>query len=341
MSDVERTITDFSNAKTKNAPGAMTAESAFRGKLSPELASKHERALELLRAALPAGPGKLAVAFSGGVDSTLLLKLAAVALTPDRVVAVTARSESLPQDELDACQRVAAKVGARLLLVRTHELERPGYVENSTNRCYHCKTELFETLDRELAQIEGIRVVAYGAIADDLAEGQHRPGMRAATEHGVIRPLADAGLWKSDVRELSKFYALETWDKPQMACLASRIPYGQAVTAEKLSQVERAEAVLRGLGFRDLRVRHHGEFARIEVGASELSRAVSSPVRETIARELRALGFRFVTLDLEGFRSGRLNEGVLSTKKDVTPAVEAASHSPGTRRLPLAGDRQG
>jgi uncharacterized protein len=275
------------------------------------LARKRDRAIESLRAGLPPGPEKLAVAFSGGVDSTLLLELAATALGKDRVVAVTARSESLPEAELAACRRIAAAIGTRLIEIRTHELDREGYVENSPQRCYHCKSELFETLDRELATLEGIAAVAYGATADDLAEGQHRPGTRAASERGVLRPLADAGLGKSEIRHLSRYYGLETWDKPQMACLASRIPYGQPVTAEKLSQVERAEAVLRGLGFRDVRVRHHGEWARIELGESELPRAVASPARETIARELRALGFKFVTLDLEGFRSGRLNEGVV------------------------------
>ena len=330
--------------------------SAERRAISPDLAHKRDRALDLLRAAVPPGPGKLAVAFSGGVDSTLLLQLAVTALGPERVVAVTARSESLPADELAACERIARSLGTKLSLVRTHELSRPGYVENSPGRCYHCKTELFETLEREVARLEGIVAVAYGAIADDLAEGQHRPGMRAATEHGVLRPLADAGLWKAEVRELSRAYGLETSDKPQMACLASRIPYGQPVTAQKLSRVEQAEALLRQLGFRELRVRHHtdaggGDWARLELAESELPRAAASPVRETIARELRRIGFKFVTLDLEGFRSGRLNEGVPAA---AVPAVEPAGAEHVTegplgesksgallassaRRLPLAG----
>jgi len=280
--------------------------------IAPVIERKRDQALDILRGALR-GRGKLAVAFSGGVDSTLLLKLAVLALGAESVLAVTARSESLPQEELDACRRLAASIGARLVELRTNELARPGYVENSPQRCYHCKSELFETLDRELKAREDIEAVAYGLTADDL--GEFRPGMRAASEHRVLRPLADAGLGKEEIRALSHGYGLETWDKPAMACLASRIPYGSPVTAEKLSQVERAERLLRALGFRELRVRHHDKTARIELAAEEISRAASSPVREQIARGLRELGFEFVTLDLEGFRSGRLNEGLVSPRR--------------------------
>lgn len=277
-----------------------------------ELERKRDRALAILKGGRTKG-GKVAVAFSGGVDSTLLLKLAAVALGPENVLAVTARSESLPQDELDACRRNAGAIGVRLIELRTNELARPGYVENSPQRCYHCKSELFETLDRELKQRGEIESVAYGLTADDL--GEFRPGMKAAAEHQVLRPLADAGLGKEEIRALSKSYGLETWDKPAMACLASRIPYGSPVTAEKLSQVEKAEKLLRQLGFRELRVRHHDTTARIELAAQEISRAASSPVREQIANGLRELGFKFVTLDLEGFRSGRLNEGLAEPRR--------------------------
>jgi uncharacterized protein len=306
--------------------------------LSEPLERKRLAVLKSLEEALgsPSRPGSLAVAFSGGVDSTLLLKLAALALGPSRVVAITARSESLPAEELAACRRLAATIGTKLIELRTNELSRKGYAENSPDRCYHCKAELFETLDRELATREGIAATAYGLTADDLAPGEHRPGMRAASEHGILRPLADAGLSKAEIRELSRFYGLETWDKPAMACLASRIPYGQPVTKEKLSQVERAEALLRSLGFRELRVRHHqgtggaaGDTARLELAPAEIARAASSPAREAIARGLRELGFKFVTLDLEGFRSGRLNEGVVL---DRPHAVSQGAARP----LPLA-----
>lgn len=276
------------------------------GTIAEPLARKRGEVVAALRAALP-GPGRLAVAFSGGVDSTLLLALAVEALGKDRVVAITARSESLPDDELEACRRIARSIGAPLVEVRTRELERPGYVENSPDRCYHCKSELFDTIDREVKARADVRVVAYGATADDL--GEHRPGMRAASEHGVIRPLADCALGKAEIRELSKDLGLETWDKPAMACLASRIPYGDPVTAAKLAQVEKSEAHLRALGFRELRVRHHGAIARIELAAAEIARAVER--REEIARGLRAQGFEFVVLDLEGFRSGRMNEAFL------------------------------
>ncbi len=270
-----------------------------------DLERKRDLVLAALEGSVPKG-GKLAVAFSGGVDSTLLLKMAALALGPSRVVAVTARSESLPASELEACRRIARASNVELRELRTNELARPGYVENSPQRCYHCKSELFETIDRE--KKGDIEAVAYGLTADDL--GEFRPGMRAASEHGALKPLADAGLGKAEIRELSRLYGLETWDKPAMACLASRIPYGSPVTAEKLSQVEQAEALLRELGFRELRVRHHGDVARIEVSESEIPRIL--PVRERIASGFRALGFKFVTLDLEGFRSGRMNEGVVA-----------------------------
>jgi len=277
-----------------------------------DLERKRDLVLAALARGVPKG-GKLAVAFSGGVDSTLLLKMAAVALGPERVVAVTARSESLPASELEACRRIARALSVELRELRTNELARPGYVENSPQRCYHCKTELFETIDRE---IKGdVEAVAYGLTADDL--GEFRPGMRAATEHGALKPLADAGLGKAEIRELSRHYGLETWDKPAMACLASRIPYGSPVTAEKLSQVEQAEALLRELGFRELRVRHHGDVARIEIGEAEIPRIL--PVRERIASSFRALGFKFVTLDLEGFRSGRMNEGVVASQPRRLP----------------------
>lgn len=262
--------------------------------------------LEALRAAAPA-PARLAVAFSGGVDSTLLLALAVEALGAARVLAVTARSESLAEDERGACERLARALGVRLMFIETRELARAGYRQNGPDRCYHCKTELFELIDRDVLAQQACAAVAYGVTADDL--GDHRPGMRAAAEHGVLGPLADAGLGKAEVRALSRELGLETWDKPAQPCLASRIPYGQAVTPEKLSRIDRAEAAVRALGFRELRVRHHGEapelIARVEVPAADIERLVAA--RDEVVRALEPLGFRFVAVDLEGFRSGKLN----------------------------------
>lgn len=270
-----------------------------------------KRALALRALEGVAGPaGRIAVAFSGGVDSSLLLALACEALGPARVLAVTARSDSLASDELAACRRIAERLGVRLLLLVTRELERAGYRENGPDRCYHCKSELFERIDDELLAAEGITAVVYGATADDV--GDHRPGMRAAREHGVAAPLLEAGLTKAEIRTLSSALGLETWDKPAQPCLASRIPYGQAVTSAKLRRIEDAERLLRGLGFSELRVRHHGTddeaMARIEVPVSELAALTAEGTREVVSRALRELGFRYVVVDLEGFRAGRLNE---------------------------------
>jgi pyridinium-3,5-biscarboxylic acid mononucleotide sulfurtransferase len=275
------------------------------------LATKRRVAIEAIQAAVAPGE-RLVVAFSGGVDSTLLLALAREALGVERTVAVTARSESLAEDERAACERIAAALGVRLVQLVTREMERAGYRENGADRCYHCKTELFERIEEAALAREGARVVAYGATADDV--GDHRPGMRAAREHGVIAPLLDAGLTKVEIRALSSELGLETWDKPAQPCLASRIPYGQAVTEPKLRRIDQAEALLRGLGLRELRVRHHGEeheaLARIEVPLAALARLTDDGVREAVARGLRAIGFRYVTLDLEGFTSGRMNEAL-------------------------------
>jgi uncharacterized protein len=277
---------------------------------SDELPRKRQAALRAIEAAV-AGGGRLAVAFSGGVDSSLLLALAREALGPDRVVAVTARSESLAGDELDGCRRIAEALGVRLVLLETAELARPGYAANGPDRCYHCKSELFERIEGDVLAREGVRAVAYGATADDV--GDHRPGMRAAREHGVVAPLLEAGLHKDEVRALSSALGLETWDKPAQPCLASRVPYGQAVTTDKLRRIEQAEAALHGLGLRELRVRHHGEageaIARVEVPLDVLPR-LALELREAVVEALRAAGFRYVVLDLEGFRSGRLNEAL-------------------------------
>jgi uncharacterized protein len=258
--------------------------------------------------------GRLVVAFSGGVDSTLLLALSVEALGAERVLAVTASSESLPQDELAECQSLAALQGVELRLLRTRELSRAKYRENASDRCYHCKSELFERLAEELSGEEGIAAVVYGATYDDL--GDHRPGLIAAREHRAYAPLADAGWGKARIRALSRELGLPTWDKPAQPCLASRIPYGQSVTREKLARIEAAERLLRGLGLRELRVRDHEQttprgiraLARVEVPAQDLGRLVADDTREAVVAGLRALGYDYVVLDLEGFRSGRLND---------------------------------
>lgn len=264
--------------------------------------------MELLRRSVGAQE-RLAVAFSGGVDSTLLLALAREALG-ERVLAVTADSPSLARAEREACRRQAAALGVPLRFLATREHERAAYRANAGDRCYHCKSELFETLAREVLGRDGVAAVAYGATADDL--GDHRPGMRAAQEHGVLAPLLEAGLGKEEVRILSREAGLETWDKPAQPCLASRVPYGQEVRPEVLERIDRAEALLRQLGFRELRVRHHaqplgGPIARVELPPADLPRALEPSRREALLSGLRALGFEFVTLDLGGLRSGGLN----------------------------------
>ncbi len=246
------------------------------------------------------------VAYSGGVDSTFLLKVARDVLG-DRAVAVTAVSESYPQAELEESKKLAGLIGARQVLIETRELEREGYRANSPERCFFCKDELFTKL-APVAEREGLRVVVYGEIADDRAD--FRPGARAAREHRVRAPLAEAGLTKLEIRRFSKELGLPTWDKPSMACLSSRIPYGSDVTPEKLRMIERAEEVLRGLGLRQFRVRHHETVARLELDPSDFEELVRSPVRELVVARLRDIGYAYVALDLQGYRTGSLNEVV-------------------------------
>lgn len=257
------------------------------------------------------GLGSVLVAYSGGVDSAFLLAKA-VDVLGDRAEALTARSPSLPAAELQAAIALARQLGARHRVVDTREMDRPGYRANGVDRCYHCKAELFDA--SRLVAGDG-RVVVDGFNADDLRD--HRPGHRAAAEQQVVHPLAEAGLTKAEIRELSRLRGLPTWNKPQLACLASRVPYGTEVTPERLSRVEQVEVVLRGLGFTDLRARlvsGDDGAVRIELGESEIARAVQPGVRNQIVQAGRRAGFRFVTLDLEGFRSGRMNEGVVTPK---------------------------
>jgi uncharacterized protein len=242
------------------------------------------------------------VAFSAGVDSTFVLAVAREVLGA-RAVALTAHSPAVPLVEREEARRLATRIGARHLEVVSREQEDPRYVANGTDRCYYCKSELYR-LCEDAARAEGLRAILDGFNADDRRD--HRPGHRAAAERRVRSPLAEADLSKVEVRAWSEAYGLPTWDKPQMACLASRIPYGMAVTLERLGQVERAEAALRRLGFRAFRVRHHGDVGRIEMTEEELASAFAR--RAEIAAAVKGAGFPLAALDLEPFRSGRMNE---------------------------------
>ena len=244
------------------------------------------------------------VAYSGGVDSAYLAYVAHQELG-SRALAVTGESASYPQFQRDDAVSVSAAFGISHEFIVTNELDDPNYQANPANRCYFCKHELFSKL-AELASARGYSVVCDGNNADDI--GDYRPGRTAAKELGVRSPLAEAGLTKADIRTLAHKAHLSVWDRPASACLSSRIPYGMPVTIEKLSSIERAEAGLRSLGFRVLRVRHHGELARIELAREEIARALEPNIQERISSLLRGLGFKYVTLDLEGYRMGALNE---------------------------------
>ncbi len=245
------------------------------------------------------------VAFSGGVDSSLLAAAAVEALG-DRALAVTGVSYSLAPSEREEARRVATAIGIAHRELETNEMARPGYVENSPERCFECKDELYSLLDALAREDLGDAVVLDGANADD--SGDFRPGRRAAKAHGVRSPLAEAGFTKAHVRALAKRLGVPTWDKPAMACLASRIPYGSEVTPEKLLQIAGAELELRKLGLRELRVRHHDRVARVELGAAELAAALDEPLRSQIVAAVKSAGFAYVAVDLEGFRSGSMNE---------------------------------
>jgi uncharacterized protein len=248
--------------------------------------------------------GSLCVAYSGGVDSSLLLASAAAALGVDNVLAFTAASDTYREDELAEARAFAARLGVRQVVQQTGELDDADFVGNPRERCYYCKRVLIDEM-RRAAAAAGLAALADGANRDDLDD--FRPGLTAAAEAGVRHPLIEAGLGKDDVRSLSRLLGLPTWDKPQEACLASRIPYGSPITAAKLRQVAAAEDVLHELGFAQCRVRHHGDIARVEVEPEQIERAVGE-LRAELARRLRALGFTYVTLDLDGFRSGSMNE---------------------------------
>jgi uncharacterized protein len=277
----------------------MTPSTAFPG-LPPDLAAKRDRLLDILR-----GVGGTGVAFSGGIDSTVVAMAAFLALG-DRAVAVTADSPSVPRAEVDEARRLAARIGIRHHVVFTEEFADPDYVKNDGSRCYFCKSELYTRIEALLPDL-GVSVICSGANLDDA--GDYRPGLTAAAEHRVRHPLQEAGFTKADVRALARAWQLPTWDKPASPCLSSRLAPGVEVTRERTARVEAAEAYLHGLGLRECRVRlHEGELARIEVPAADVARMADAEVRAGLARQLKELGFRYVTLDLEGFRTGSLND---------------------------------
>jgi len=249
------------------------------------------------------------IAYSGGVDSTFLLK--AAVLSGIRLMAVTGISPTMPRQDLADAEEMAKSLGIPHTIIETSELEKEDFRKNPPDRCFHCKSELFAKL-KCIAASEGYRYVLDGSNLDDLDDW--RPGRKAALAYGVRSPLIEAGLKKQDIRELSLELNLPTWDKPSSPCLSSRFPYGEPITAEALAKVESAEKVLKSFGFREFRVRHHGETARIEVQEADIPRFLDPELRISVTRHLRALGYRFVTLDLEGFRSGRLNEAVSGSR---------------------------
>jgi uncharacterized protein len=267
--------------------------------MSSDLAARAAQLLDVLRSY-----GSCAVAFSGGVDSAVVAKAAALALGP-RALAVTADSPSLAQGELDAARQLAAQIGIRHVVLHTDELARDGYRRNAPDRCYHCKTELYSQMEARLSDW-GVEVLVNGANRDD--QGDYRPGMLAAAEHRVRSPLVECGLTKALVRQLAAHWGLSVWDKPAAPCLASRVAYGEEVTPERLAMIDAAEQYLRSLGLRELRVRYHrGDLARIEVPPEAFSRLTSPEVLRELVARFQSLGFKFITLDLQGFRSGSLN----------------------------------
>lgn len=267
--------------------------------LPAELAAKRDRLLELLR-----GYGRCVIAFSGGLDSALLAKAAVLALG-DAATAVTGVSASLAAGELDQCRELARTIGIRHEVVHTGELDNPDYRRNEADRCYHCKIELFARVEA-IARQCGTTIVLDGSNRDD--RGEHRPGMLAAQRQNVRSPLAECGFTKAEIRLLAAHWELSVWDKPATPCLSSRIAYGEEVTTERLAMIDQAERFLRQHGFRPLRVRYHrGDVARIEASADALAALAAEPLRSEAVAFLKSLGFKFVSLDLEGFRSGSLN----------------------------------
>ncbi|HLY30935.1 MAG TPA: ATP-dependent sacrificial sulfur transferase LarE [Ktedonobacterales bacterium] len=266
------------------------------------LAQKYTRLQAIMREL-----GSVLVAYSGGVDSALLLKVATDMLG-ECAVGALATSAAYDEEETQAALRVAAEMGARVVQIETHELDDPRYVANTASRCYFCKTELFDQLE-PLAERLGLAHIAYGMNLSD--RGDWRPGQRAARERNVLAPLDEASMTKADIRALAQVLGLSVWDKPAMACYSSRIPYGAPVTVEALRQIGRAERALRALGFRQARVRHHEQVARIEIDSAEFARLLDDETRARVIADVRTAGYLYVTLDLQGYRTGSLNEALL------------------------------
>ena len=269
------------------------------------LQTKYENLKKILK-----GMKRVLVAFSGGVDSTFLLKTAADVLGSE-VLAVTAQSEVYPERELKEAKNIARKLNIRHLLILTTEMENPEFVSNSPQRCYFCKQELFSRL-KEIAKKENIPFVLDGANFEDMAD--FRPGTQAAEELGIRSPLKEAGFTKNEIRELSKKFHLPTWDKPSMACLASRFPYNTEIDRDSLIQVSQAEIFLRKLGFKQLRVRHYSQMARIEISRGDFLKITEKPTREKIIKAFKKLGYTYICLDLEGYRTGSMNEPLRKLK---------------------------
>jgi pyridinium-3,5-biscarboxylic acid mononucleotide sulfurtransferase len=265
--------------------------------------AKFERLTQLLGES-----DRLLVAFSAGVDSTFLLKAAHLTIGA-RAIALTASSPTVPSGELEAAKNFADTLGCQHIIVRTHELDNPSFSQNPTNRCFFCKDELYR-ISRAEADKLGVKTIIDGTNLDDLSD--HRPGLKAADEWGVCHPLVEAEMTKQDIRRYSRELGLPTWDKPSSPCLSSRFPYGTSIDLERLKKVGACEVFMKELGFREFRVRYHGDVARIEIAQEEMDRAFAKPVREAIVKRFKEVGFKFISLDLQGFRSGSLNQALPS-----------------------------
>jgi uncharacterized protein len=278
------------------------------------LIAKEERLREIFREL-----DSVIVAYSGGVDSSYVAYVANRELGP-RAVCITGQSASLPGYQRAEIDDVVQRFGFQHEIIQTEELENPGYRANNPDRCFFCKDELYTKLE-SVARTRGIASIVDGSTVDDL--GDYRPGRRAASQHAVRSPLIEAGLTKSEVRELSRRATLPTWDKPASPCLSSRIAYGTTVTIERLSKVDRGEEILRELGFREFRVRHHDKLVRIEIAPAEMERVLRKDLIDELARRFRGLGFKYVTLDLEGFRSGSMNEVLEESHPQITQITKS------------------